>query len=131
MIVRQNKYLAVETLDDPDTRVYHSRVRLLDEGLQVASANKGCGYLDFGRGPEHLPAVLASVLEFPGVASATLRAYHVVVAKSPVFDWGEVEKPILSMLEGAQNAVEFTTTMEQARDAFHNMSCSPIMWPAS
>lgn len=127
MILKQNKYYAVETLDDPDSRMYHSRVRLLDQGLQVVSAYKGCDKYDFGHGPTELPAVLSTVLEFPGVASATLRAYHVVVNRSPVYDWDEIEKPMLALLEGVSEAVDVTQVIEQVRDMFNNQQAVPIM----
>lgn len=86
-------------------RVYHSRERLLPMGLGMIGMLKGQETrtdLDLGVTINELPSVLVFVLGISGVVQAEVRAHHVVLVKSPVFDWDEIDDHMLRLLQGAK-----------------------------
>lgn len=73
---------------DPNTRAYFSREVLTtkDEGAS--------------RGGPHRPRspFLATALEIPGVAVATVTPYALIISKAPMFSWEEIEPSLLRLL---------------------------------
>jgi hypothetical protein len=61
-------------------RVYHTRVEL---------------HPPFGRVPAELEA---AVLEVPGVTGCMTNRYRLIVAKAPLFEWAEIDPPIIELL---------------------------------
>ena len=74
-----------------------------------------CAGVDESRLDFDLAPVLALVLAIPGVASARAFAYRMIVQKSPLFEWDEIEQHMLALLLGVRLALEETRALEEAR----------------
>ncbi len=85
-----------------NVRVYHSRLRLLDPGIQVTAG--ACGAMEFVNG-QPLDGVLELVLSIPGVAQAKVTAYALTVEKSPVFHWAEIDAHLANLFLGVPLAL--------------------------
>jgi len=111
-IKAKNDYVGIERLDDPCLTVYHSRVRLLDDGWQIQSGYKGVEYI-----AQDLPigSVLEFILSLPGVEAADVKAYRAIVRKGLVFEWDEIDRPMVDLLLGVQLACSETDPVEIER----------------
>jgi hypothetical protein len=98
------KFFNIEEFpDDPDLRVYHSRLRLLDEGYQHLEAYKGVGLVD----PETpLPAVMEFALDVDGVIWVRISAYTLVVRKNTLFKWTDIDKELIELWIGIKAAMD-------------------------
>lgn len=113
-MIRESTYFGVEKVpNDDNTRVYHSRLRLLDERWQYQGGFKGirlAGMSDDQEVP--LASVLAFVLDLDGVTFAEVKAYQLTVKKSPLFSWDEIEVNLLPLWLGIKPALEATEVFE-------------------
>lgn len=92
--------------EDPHTRRYHSRLRLLDEGYQGLAGHKGVIAVDDFT---PLPSVLKFVLDVDGVSWARITAYYVDVTKSPVYSWLAIDSKLCELWAGIIPALVETT----------------------
>ena len=94
---------------EPHLRVYHSRLRLLDGGWQFQGGFPGMKYLMRGDGEqEEICPVLELVLSVRGVERAEVRAWKLIVWKSPIFHWHEIDAHLLPLMMGIPQAFEAT-----------------------
>jgi len=113
----------------PHTRVYHSRIHLLDAGYQRQVGMKGVEYLQMSDGRvAPISPVLKAVLDMEGVACAELRAYELTLTKSPVFDWGEIEVQFVPLWLGIQTAVRETNPEEIEQTRRTLAQSGPRVW---
>lgn len=84
-------YYACELTPDPDLRLYHSRLPLLD-GLITEAAHKGMF--------EDISPLMELLLAIDGVAVAQIFMYKFFIRKSPIFSWDEIDAKVLELLRG-------------------------------
>ena len=113
-MLTQDGFIGVETTPDENIRVYHSRLRLMED-WQIQGGLAGATQLSDGT---PVCATLEFLLSLPGVAEAQVMAYRFVVKKSPVFSWGEVEKPIAALLLGVRTVLDETSELDSL---FHDI----------
>jgi hypothetical protein len=101
----QNQWFGVEESGDPDVRVYHSRLRLLDEFANVQAMANMRQLVNTDGTPHELPAVVETLLSIKGVATVNVQAYIAVVRKSPLYDWREIDDDVLRLLGGVRLAM--------------------------
>ncbi len=104
MTLLENRWFRVEQTENPDVRIYGSRLPLLPEGWGVQGLIKGQQSRDDL--PFEVAPVLKLVADVPGVAQAEVRAYQIVVIKSPVFSWEEIDLHMLPLMRGVVSACE-------------------------
>lgn len=87
----------------PDVRVYHSRFPLTEKPEETAQGN------------EHSDnAVLDIAANIPGVAMVVAKRYALVIMRSPMFEWAEIEVHLLRLLT-AVNLGEGKLMMEDGK----------------
>ena len=104
MLIQPNKYFNVETFpDDKDYRAYHCRMRLLDSGLQTIEAYKGAEYLSAG---VDLPSMMEFAFEIEGVTWCRLASHALMVRKSPLYEWEEIDKKLVPLLLSCRQIID-------------------------
>lgn len=100
-----NPYVLYEEIpNDPELRIYHSRLTLFDGQQQIAQRGLNEEYgEDIG-----ICHLMFLVLKIPGVAVCDITPYRLAVRKSPVFSWAEIEQDIHSILAGVPTAIDST-----------------------
>lgn len=90
--------------DDFDWRVYHTKLRLIDD-YQVQAGYAGAGFVADG---VPICATLELLLDVPGVTWAQVTAHAFSVRKSPTFTWEEVHvKHLVPLMIGAAEAIAY------------------------
>jgi hypothetical protein len=106
MMIRENMWFAVEDVEDnKNCRVYHSKLRLLDEHAVEGGMRNTTSGIDTKGLSFDLNSVLAFVLDVRGVTAVETRAYQVTVVKSPVVAWAEIDNELMPLLYGVKQAL--------------------------
>ncbi len=101
--MNESRYAYVEPVSgSPNRRIYHSRLRLLEEGFQVQSGLAGASHIN---DTTECCSILAFLLAIPGVAHAQVTAWSAVITKSPIFSWEEIESQMAPLWIGIPMAV--------------------------
>lgn len=105
----------------PLTRVYHTRIELLDEGFAVQSGWAGMKWIN-----EATPvgAMLDLLLSTRGVAAAEVKRHQFTIVRSPVFEWWEIERNIAPLLFGIGPAL----TIELSESDFRSLTTFDRSW---
>jgi hypothetical protein len=74
-----------------DCRIYHTRMLVTDYASQ--------GVLRCEGAEDMVDGILAFVISLPGVIHAIAEPYKITVTKSPLYDWGEIEREILGLMK--------------------------------
>ena len=100
----------------PLTRVYHSRLALLDEGFAVQGGLAGMSHMTTPDGQVfQTGSVLGLLLSIPGVVHAEVKRWSFVVNRSPVFEWWEIEGQLLGLLLGIKPALTIEREEEDCK----------------
>lgn len=107
-LLNDNPYFNIETMEgDSNLRVYHSSLRLLDDGYQHVEAYKGVQRLRFSdEEPEPLPSVMEFALEIDGVVWVKVTAYSLVVRKNPIFTWNSIDVKLIQLWAGIKSSLD-------------------------
>jgi hypothetical protein len=84
-------HFAMQNTDNPDCRVYHTRMVLTDFASQGVVKCEGVEILVDG--------ILEFVISMPGVTQALVEPHRLTVTKSPLFDWEEIEPRIKDLFQ--------------------------------
>ena len=103
------KYFNIEKFDDPDFRVYHSGLRLLDEGYQHLEAYKGVELVDSHTA---LPGLMEFALGINGVTWVCLASHTLSVRKSPLFKWDDIDQQLVELWVGIKAALDLDDLMK-------------------
>lgn len=109
-LLKDNKYINIEVPDaanDPDFRIYHSRLRLLDVGLQNMAAYKGATMVSE---EINLPSIMEFALDIEGVMWVGISAYQLSVRKAPIYKWEDIDKKLLELFVGVKAIVDALET---------------------
>lgn len=100
----ENHWYAIAGTTDPDVRVYYTRLLLMsDYGVQGLLKGSQFGQIPLMFEPA---PIIELVLEMPGVVHAEVRAHHILLTKSPVFTWDEIDERMLVLMEGIALATD-------------------------
>ncbi len=88
---------------DENCRVYHSRYRLTAVGAVVAQ--KGMVPADDSDDSIGV-GIVQTLLDIPGVSGIQVTAYTAAIVKAPLYQWTEVEPPIMWLLTSLNLALE-------------------------
>jgi hypothetical protein len=105
-MIRENMWFGVESVHEhPNVRVYHSKLRLLDEhAVQGAMRNTTIGVDTHGNFFE-MSGFSLLVLDIRGVTAVEVKAYQATVFKSPIVAWSEIEEQLMPLLYGVRQAL--------------------------
>lgn len=109
LIFPVNNYFNIEDFpDDPDLRVYHSSMRLIDDNMQHVEAFKGTQKMlaPGSMEPEPLPAVMEFALAINGVVWCRIAAYTLAVRKSSIFSWDPIDLELVTLWIGIRTAMD-------------------------
>lgn len=114
MLMDDNPYFNVEVPDpkDVDFRVYHSRIRLMDDGCQGMSAYKGVTRIgqDQDGNDIPLPSMMEFALEVEGVVWVAISAYSLSIRKATVYKWDDIDKKVIALFIGIKALIDADLT---------------------
>lgn len=116
-LLGDNRYINIEVPDpaeDPNFRIYHSRLRLLDVGLQNMAAYKGATMVSE---EINLPSIMEFALDIDGVMWVGISAYQLSVRKAPIYRWEDIDEKLLALFIGVKYLINAQDIPEDFRDA--------------
>jgi hypothetical protein len=100
----KNEYYGIEVNDENvHIRAYHSKLKLLQQGSQQSVFACGPSTPAVGLDP-----LMSLILDIRGIEAVDLYLYRVVIRKSSMFEWDEIEAQIIELLKGVKTAFEPT-----------------------
>ncbi len=97
MLLPPNEYINIETReDDADLRIYHSKMRLVDDWAHI-EAYKGVIGVD---AQTAMPSMLEFALGIDGVTWCRVTAHTLLIRKSPIFQWNAIDDKLLDAWMG-------------------------------
>lgn len=117
------RWWGMQKTGDADARLYHSRLRFIDHAREAVT--QGIKSFEDAYGDVREPCPVARlILDVRGVEFVDLSANRMLIRKSPLVSWAEIERDVMPLLYGVRQAVELPLYYVHEDGTVVERSCS-------